>query len=72
MRRRSTNRCRWRRSRAGFAGRLGAGIDVYITKHILVTAGASAVLSATDFRVAGQDVEPIFYVGGQAGIQYRF
>ena len=55
-----------------FAGRLGAGLDVYITKHILVTAGASAVLSATDFSVAGQDVEPIFYVGGQAGIQYRF
>ncbi len=56
----------------GFAGRLGVGLDVYITKHILVTVGANAVLSATDFTVAGQDVEPIFYVGGQAGIQYRF
>lgn len=55
-----------------FAGRLGAGLDVYITKHILVTAGANAVLSATDFSVAGVDVEPIFYVGGQAGLQYRF
>ena len=54
------------------AGRLGAGLDIYITEHILLTAGASAVLSATDFSVAGEDVEPIFYVGGQAGIQYRF
>ena len=55
-----------------FAGRLGAGLDLYITKHILLTMGANAVLSTTDFSVAGQDVDPIFYVGGQAGIQYRF
>lgn len=55
-----------------FAGRLGAGLDIYVTEHILVTAGANAVLSTTDFSVAGQDVEPIFYLGGQAGIQYRF
>ena len=55
-----------------FAGRLGAGLDVYITKHILLTAGANAVLSTTDFELFGVDVDPLFYVGGQAGLQYRF
>lgn len=55
-----------------FAGRLGVGLDLYVTPHILLTAGANAVLTATDFSVAGEKVEPIFYVGGQAGLQYRF
>ncbi len=55
-----------------FAGRLGAGVDVYLTKHILLTVGASAVLTAIDFGPSGNEVDNIFYVGGQAGIQYRF
>ncbi len=60
------------KSTTDFAGRLGVGIDVYLTSHVLLTAGASAVLTTTDISVAGQKIEPIFYVGGQAGVQYRF
>ncbi len=60
------------KSTTDFAGRLGVGIDVYLTSHVLLTAGANAVLTTTDFSVAGQKIDPIFYVGGQAGVQYRF
>lgn len=55
-----------------FAGRLGLGLDLYLTHNLLLTAGANAVLTDTDFSIAGQNVSPIFYVGGQAGLQFRF
>lgn len=59
-------------STTDLAGRLGLGLDVYVTEHVVVTARTNAVLSATDLSVGGQKIEPIFYVGGQAGLQYRF
>jgi len=49
----------------GFAARFGAGVDVYITKNITVTVGASYVLPTGS-------VKYLDYVSGTAGLQYRF
>ena len=59
-------------STTDFAGRLGAGFDIYITKHIVMNAGANAVLTTIDANILGTNVDHIFYVGGQMGMQYRF
>lgn len=59
-------------TRWDLAGRLGLGLDLYLTHHLLLTAGANAVLTDTSVDLLGHEIRPFFYVGGQAGLQYRF
>jgi len=53
------------------AGRAGLGLDIYLTKHIVVNAQASAVLTTLESPDIG-DVEDLNYMSFAAGLQYRF
>lgn len=57
-----------------FAGRLGGGIDFYVTKHVLLNVGAGVVLTTEkiDDDLTAQDVDNIHYVTVNAGLQVRF
>jgi opacity protein-like surface antigen len=48
-----------------FAARFGAGMDIYLTRNVTVTVGASYVFPTGD-------VKHLDYVSGNAGLQYRF
>jgi opacity protein-like surface antigen len=54
-----------------FAGRPGLGIDVYLTKHILLNAEASGVLSTSSPDTV-PDIGDLFYLSVGGGLQYRF
>lgn len=59
----------------GFAGRAGAGLDVYLSKSWLLNAGVE--LQANTAKIdhsgtVGSDVGQLFYVPVQFGVQYRF
>lgn len=51
---------------SGFAMRYGAGLDVYITREIAASVGASYILPG------GSNIEDLDYVSYGLGIQYRF
>jgi opacity protein-like surface antigen len=53
------------------AARAGLGLDLYITKHIVVNAQASAVLTTLKNPDIG-DVDDLNYMSFMAGLQYRF
>jgi opacity protein-like surface antigen len=61
----------------GFAGRLGLGLDTYLTEHWLVNIEGGLVTTTTEIDnsnpspVAG-DVSALWQVPIQVGIQYRF
>ena len=59
------------RKHTNAAGRAGLGLDLYITKNILVNAEASAVLTTLEKPDVG-DVDDLNYMSFAAGIQYRF
>lgn len=53
------------------AGRLGLGIDFYLTDHIVVNAQGQIVVTTLSKPDLG-DVDDLNYVGFSAGLQYRF
>jgi opacity protein-like surface antigen len=53
------------------AARAGLGLDLYITKHIVVNAQASAVLTTLKNPDIG-DIDDLNYMSFAAGLQYRF
>jgi opacity protein-like surface antigen len=53
------------------AGRAGLGLDLYITKNILVNTEASVVLTTLKKPDVG-DVDDLNYMSFAAGLQYRF
>ena len=57
-----------------FAGRVGAGLDVYLSPHWLVNVGASAVLTTekVSSNIGADDLDGLHYVGAGASLQYRF
>ena len=59
-----------------FAGRAGAGVDVYLTRNIVLNAGANVVLSNTTLGLGsipgGDDVDFLFYTVAGGSLQYRF
>jgi len=57
-----------------FAGRVGAGLDLYVTESWLLNVGASAVLSTekVSSSVGASDLKGLHYVGAGASVQYRF
>jgi opacity protein-like surface antigen len=62
-------------SDSAFAARAGLGLDVYLTRHLLVNAEASALLSdeTIDLGIPGaDDIHGLHYLSVQAGLQYRF
>lgn len=58
-----------------FAGRIGLGFDYYLTKHVVLNAGFSAVLTAKELSTSldpSQDLGDLHYLSVGAGVQYRF
>lgn len=58
-----------------FAGRVGTGIDIFLTPNIVVNAGVDAVLTDTSLNTSfpgGEDVDYLFYITAGGGLQYRF
>ena len=57
----------------GFAGRVGTGIDLYVTSHIVVNAEVSALFTTQDFSKPDQgSIDELWYLSAGAGLQYRF
>lgn len=62
-------------STTGFAGRVGAGLDVYLSENWLLNAGIDLQLNTAQISNSsgvGKDVGTLFYVPVQFGVQYRF
>lgn len=55
-----------------FAGRAGLGMDVYLTRNIVVNGGANVLLSNQSVALPMGDVDYLFYVSAGGGLQYRF
>jgi len=53
------------------AGRAGLGLDLYITKNIVINAQASAVVTTLKEPDIG-DIDDLNYMSIAAGLQYRF
>ena len=58
----------------GFAGRVGGGLDLYLTKHIVLNAEVTAVLTTRTFDVPTQieSLDNLFFLSISAGLVYRF
>jgi outer membrane protein W len=56
------------------AGRVGGGIDFYLTRHLVLNVAATTVLTADEVssNFSAEDVGGLNYVAVQAGLQYRF
>ena len=55
------------------AGRVGLGLEVYLTEHIALFGEGLVVMTDERLELAtGGDIENIFYAGGSAGLVYRF
>ena len=62
-------------SAVGLAGRVGVGLEFYVTPRWVASVGADFVPSTTTIdndNPKGDDLDNLFYVPLQAGIQYRF
>lgn len=61
-------------SGTGAAGRLGVGVDIYVTPHIVLNLGADVVLTTNDLSQASQlrSQTGLDYVSTQLGLQYRW
>jgi opacity protein-like surface antigen len=57
-----------------FAGRVGGGIDFYLTEHLVLNVGATTVLTADEVSsdISAEDVGGLNYVAIQGGLLYRF
>lgn len=57
-----------------FAGRVGAGLDLYLTRSWLLEVGATAVLSTEKIssNATAEDLDGLHYVAAGATLQYRF
>jgi opacity protein-like surface antigen len=57
----------------GLAGRVGLGLDAYLSKNLLVNLGLDMALSTTEINNStGGDLINLFYIPIQFGVQYRF
>ena len=58
---------------AGFALRATAGLDFYVTRSWLLNVEAGAVIPTNKLEVSGGgELEELFYIPLQLGVQYRF
>jgi opacity protein-like surface antigen len=60
-------------SNTGFAARLGAGIDVYLTENVALNVEGAGVLNTSSFDFdAAESLSGLYYFSVSAGILYRF
>jgi opacity protein-like surface antigen len=53
-------------------GRLGAGLDFYVTENIVLNASFTTVLTGFEFETPGRNAGGIHYLSTQFGAIYRF
>ena len=59
--------------RTGFAGRVGGGLDVYLTQNLVLNAEATVLLTTEDFHTpAAGDLDDLYYLSVGAGLRYQF
>jgi opacity protein-like surface antigen len=57
----------------GFAFRGGAGVDVYVTRNLVVNVEATALLNTDSFEILAQPaVSDLYYISVTGGLVYRF
>ncbi len=54
------------------AGRVGAGIEIYLTEHVALFGEGLVVLTNHEIDLGNQDFDHIFYGGGAGGLTFRF
>lgn len=54
------------------AGRLGVGVEFFVTENIGIIAEGTFVLTNEEFEVADQTINNLFYAGAGLGLTYRF
>lgn len=60
-------------SQSGFAGRGGLGLDVYLSRNVVLTTEATALLTTDDFDAPDEGaIDNLYYLSISAGLQYRF
>lgn len=61
-------------SQWAFAGRVGLGVDAYVTRNLVLDLEVSGVLTAHHFEQSAglRDLSALHYLSTQLGIQYRF
>ncbi len=58
---------------SGFAGRGGAGIDWYLTRHVVLNTEVTALLTTQDFDEPDTgSIDNLYYLSMGAGLQFRF
>ena len=58
---------------SGFAGRGGLGLDIYLSRNIVLSTEATALLTTDDFDAPDEGaIDNLYYLSVSAGLQYRF
>jgi opacity protein-like surface antigen len=58
---------------AGLAGRIGLGVEAWLSEHWLLDLGLAIALSTAEIENSlGGDLDNLFYVPIQLGVRYRF
>jgi len=55
-----------------FAGRLGGGLDMYVTEHVAVNFEAAALLTVNDLDFDQGSITSLHYLSASVGLMYRF
>jgi opacity protein-like surface antigen len=53
-------------------GRLGGGLDFYVTPHFVLNASVTVLLTGFEIEVPGRNVDGLHYLSTQLGVLYRF
>jgi hypothetical protein len=56
----------------GIAGRPGVGLDIYITKNLVLNAEVAGVLGTSEPKNLGRNITDLFYLSAGGGLQWRF
>lgn len=60
-------------SQSGFAARGGLGLDLYLSRNVVLTTEATALLTTDDFDTPDEGaIDNLYYLSVSAGLQYRF
>lgn len=58
---------------AAFAGRVGLGLDLYLTSNIVLQAEGTALYTTQDFETPDEGaIDDLYYLAISAGLQFRF
>jgi opacity protein-like surface antigen len=58
---------------SGFAGRGGLGLDLYLSRNVVLTTEATVLLTTDDFEAPDEGaIDNLYYLSLSAGLQYRF